>query len=513
MARIWRPARVIAIVVVVAAAAAGCTGDGESARPSPTTAPAAADGLRVGVPEEAGRLDPFDPRSRAPAAAAVLGEVLPQLFRVDPGGRVRGWLADDATVRQEAGAVAASFRLRRDARWSDGTDISAADLRFTLDAIRSGDWPGPRADYERVTAVEGEGPEVRLRFDGPFPGWKRLFSGSDFVLPAHRLGGRDVTTAWRDGPDVAGGPFRLDRVTPGLEIVLERNDTWWGDGPRVERLRVLVVPDVRTMEQLLERGELDVAWPPATINRTGRFEALLDVEVSVAPPGGRVVSLVANTEAVPLARRPGVLDIPDPDRFVDVLLAGEAARAVTLAGVAGGDTPAWARVGGPADPTAPPAGVEKGETDTLVAAMEEPMAPLLGRVLAAAVRLAGATLELKFAEAPLVDARWLTEGSFDFALVDDVAWPEPCWSCWFSEGARERGNASRVTGLDALAAGADRGEPGAVAALEARLRAEAVLLPLWRPAAVLAGRNVEGLSANSWSVGPFWGAERWRPAG
>jgi MarR-like DNA-binding transcriptional regulator SgrR of sgrS sRNA len=501
-------------VVVAGALGSACFDGEDAARPSPTTlGPAPAGALRLGVPEEVVSLDPFDRRSRTPPAAAVLGEILPQLFRVDPKGRVRGYLADESTVRQDPGAVAASFRLRRDARWSDGTDISAADLRFTLETVRSGDWPGSRADYDRVVAVEGEGASVRLRFDGPFPGWKRLFSGADFVLPAHRLEGQDLTAVWREGPDVAGGPFRLGRVTPGLEVVLERNDAWWGEGPRVDRLRVVVVPDVRTLEQLLGKGELDVAWPPATVNRIGRFKALKDVDVSVADPGGRVVSLVANTETVPVARRRGVLGIPDRDRFVEVLLAGEARLAVTLAGVAGGQEPVWAQAGGTTAPGREVEGVEGGETSTLVAAQEEPMAPLLGRLLESAMRASGATLELKFAEAPLVDGRFVPEGSFDFALVDDVVWPEPCWRCWFAEAARERGNVSRIGGLDDLAAAADRGEPGAALALEARLRSEAALLPLWRPSAVLAGRHIKGLAANSWSVGPFWGAEDWTPVG
>ncbi|MGH8994315.1 MAG: ABC transporter substrate-binding protein, partial [Acidimicrobiia bacterium] len=428
---------------------------------------------------------------------------------VDPEGRVRGYLADDASVRQEAGATAASFRLRPGARWSDGTEISAADVRFTLDTIRSGAWPGPVAGYDRVTAVEGEGPSVRLVFDGPFPGWKRLFSGSDFVLPAHRLTGQDLARVWKDGPDVAGGPFRLGPLTPGLDVVLQRNDAWWGDGPRVEMLRVLVVPDVRTMEQLLAKGELDVAWPPASVNRVGRFRALDGVEVSVADPGGRLAALVANTETVALDRRRAMLALPDRDRFVEALLDGEAAPAGTLRGVGGGDEDRWAvHV---ADPDAP--GLERGEDDVLVAAQEEPMAPLLGRILESATRRRESTLELKFADAPVVDGTWLPEGRFDFALVDLAAWPEPCWRCWFSGESRERGNISRVAGLDELAAAAERGEPQAVFDLERRVKDEAVLLPLWRPAAVLAGRDVDGLAANSWSVGPFWGAEDWTPAG
>ena len=92
-----------------------------------------------------------------------------------------------------------------------------------------------------------------------------------------------------------------------------------------------------------------------------------------------------------------------------------------------------------------------------------------------------------------------------------MAWPEPCWTCWFADTATGRGNVTRVTGLTGLAAAADA-DPAAVAALEARVKAEALMLPLWRPRAVLAGRRVGGLLANSWAAGPFWSAESWTPS-
>ena len=503
------------VVTALALLVAGCT-SGKEAREdrSPSTtggdrssaAAGAGSGatVRLGVPTEPASLDPFDPRSRTPAGEALLGEILPQLFRIDPSGRVEGYLANDATVREIPGPVGASFSLRRGARWSDGTPITVEDLRFTLQTVLADAWPGARAGYDRLTAVEGEGQSVVLRFDAPFPGWRRLFSGEDFVLPAHRLAGKDVTAEWKGGPDVAGGPFRLGRVTPGLEVVLERNDAWWGGKAKPAAIRVLVVPDVRTMEQLLARGELDVAWPPAAPNRTGRFRGVPGAEVSVAEPGGAVVSLVANTESVPAQRRAALLGLPDRDRFVDVLLQGEATKATSLSGPDRGSEAVWPTVkqnlgaGG---------GLGEDVVATVVAREEDPMGPLLGRVLESFARVPGATLELKFADTTKVEGSWLPEGRFDLALVHQVAWPQPCWRCWFGDASVGRGNVARVKGFDDLAAAAERGD--AAGTLEARLQADAVLLPLWRPKAVLAARGVKGVTANSWSIGPFWKAEGW----
>jgi ABC-type transport system substrate-binding protein len=467
--------------------------------------------LRLGVPEEPASLDPFDPKSRTVAGEGLLSQVLPQLFRVDPAGREVGWLADDASVRAAPDGTSATFSFRTGAHWSDSAPITADDLRFTLDTVRGGAWPGPRAGYDRLTAVEGDGSSVTFRFAGPFPGWRRLFSGADFVLPAHRLAGRDLRAEWKQGPDVAGGPFRLGPVTPGLSARLERNDGWWGGPVKSPAIEVLVVPDVRTMEQLLGRRELDIAWPPVTSNRIGRYRALAGVEVSVAEPGGAFESLVANTTTVPVARRLAYLGLANRDRFVDVLLAGEGDRAVSLAGpVAGAAAGAatWATAG--LESTA--ATLKGAPVSTLVADDEDELSPLVGRVLQQGVQPSGATLELKSDESSTVDGTWLPDGRFDLALVRTVAWPEPCWSCWFADASTGRGNVTRVTGLTALAAAADT-DPAAVAALEARVRAEGLMLPLWRPRAVLAGRGVAGLVANSWSLGPFWRAESWAPTG
>lgn len=503
----------LGLVALVLAGTALRTRDRSSQRPAgtgqtsqetrPAPGPPRPGTVRLGVPEEPASLNPFDPRSRTPAGLAVLGEVLPQLFRVDPDGRPEGFLVEDGSVRERPDVV--SFSLRPDARWSDGAPITAQDILFTLEAIRADAWPGPRAGYDKVSGVDGRGAEVVLRFDQPLPGWRRLFSGEDFLLPAHRLRGKNLRTEWAQGPDLAGGPFSLTAVTRGLEVVLERNRQWWGTPPKVEVLRVLVVPDDRTMEQLLAAKELDVIWPPAVTHRIARLRALEGVEVSVAKPGGGLVSLVANAEKVKRERRLALLGLPDRDRFVEVLMAGEAALATSLVpGAAGG---AW--VTAPPDRSRP--GLP-GKPLTMAAGVEDPMAPLLGRVLEGQVRDRGGMLELQFAEATKVEGTWLREGRFDLALVDQVDWPQPCWRCRFGAEAVGRGNSSRVKDFDALAAAADAGDPAAPAALEDRLRGDGVVLPLWRPSAVLASRGVGGVVANSWSMGPFWDAENWTPS-
>jgi hypothetical protein len=231
----------------------------------------------------------------------------------------------------------------------------------------------------------------------------------------------------------------------------------------------------------------------------------------VAQPGGALEALAANAATLPIDRRLAYLGLANRDRFVEVLLAGEAERAVSLRG----PDPAAGAASGAAPPTWGTAGIEPAAgrlggavPATLVSAEEDQLSPLVGRVLQQGAKAAGATIELRSDESTTVDATWLPEGRFDLALVRTVAWPEPCWACWFADDSTGRGNVTRAKGLTALAVAADR-DPAAAPALEARIKADGLMLPLWRPRAVLAGRKITGLVANSWALGPFWHAESW----
>jgi hypothetical protein len=507
-------ARFLITLVAVAAVVAACTSRDHGVTPSTSTVPPASSSgpgsgpeagaaLRVAVAEEPASLNPFDARSRTLAGAAVLTTVLPQLFAVDPGGKVHGSLVETGT--ESEGGLRVDLSLRRGVRWSDGTPITAADLQFTLDVIRSDAWRGPRADYADISAIEGSGRDVVVRLRDRLPGWQRLFSGLDFVLPAHRLRGADLKVVWPNGPDVSGGPLMIAGRTPGLSVDLAPNPQWWGSHA-APRVTLLFVPDGRTMEQLLVRGELDVVFPPAVTNRAIRFRALRDVTVDLAPAGGDVVALVANTEKVSAERRQALLGLVDRDRFVAALLAGEA-DPVTAWPVEARDG-AWPSAAAVAHSDAPV--VRRGFTARLVAANEQPLAGVLGRSMQTRVLGTPTQIDLAFTDGSIVNGEWLRDGAFDVALAETVAWPAPCWRCVVGGDAIGRGNAVRVGGLDALAAAADHGDASAPAAIDRRLRDDADVLPLWRPRALVASRGMRGVAANSWAPGPLWNVDGWR---
>jgi hypothetical protein len=231
-------------------AVAACTGNGDRATPTPTptfdTPGRRADALRFGVIGAPATLDPYDP-SASDLTYTLARPVYPSLFRFLPSGTPQRYLA--ASIRTERGG--ATVTLRR-ARWSDGRAITARDVVASA---------GRAAHPSGFAGLQVEALDARtVRFRGRESDWPERLSTLAFVLPRGRAGG------------VFGGPFTIKRNVRGYEVVLRRNDGYFGRRALLRDLRVRFVQDLDLMLLLLERGRLDAAAPPATLNLDQRLE-------------------------------------------------------------------------------------------------------------------------------------------------------------------------------------------------------------------------------------------------
>ena len=397
--------------------------------------------------------------------AAVRSLVHAQLFSPEPDGRWRPLLVEPGSDTSPPDRMTASFRLREGASWSDGSPITADDLRRSADGRFVAGVDGPAADGA-----------LTVRFTQPLPGWRRLWSHTASISPP--------------GDGVWGGPFVVASSVAGLETVLQRNDRWVGGGPFLDEVRLVHVPDSTTARQLLDRGELDVVMPPAATVRTAQLESA-GHRVERARPvavGGWFVSMRLNRDRLSGDVRRALVQSVDRSAFVETLLGQEAS---VMQGFAGAEDGTWA------GRTVGDVGGMRDKTVELTGSLEEPMTYLLERSMQKRARTVGAQLELRTAEADRVE-RWVADGGYDAAIAMDVDGPDVCWRCrWES-----------VDG--ALAAAADAGNPAAISALQAKLRDEDVVLPLWRPLPVVAWRgDLQGVRPNGFGLSAAWNAWEW----
>ena len=212
------------------------------------------------------------------------------------------------------------YTISDDAKWSDGTPVTAGDFIFhwaaNNDTVKAEGSETPLFDsisFEQgkyiPEAPEGEadGKEFTVTYPEPYADWEILISTA---LPAHivakeaGMSFEELVTAakekdvealtpaaefWNDGWDFSPGELPDASLVPsmgsykfkdggwqaGQSITLEANPEYWGTPPATKEL-VLRFADPKTHVQALQNGDLDVIEPQATVDTLQQLEGLGD---------------------------------------------------------------------------------------------------------------------------------------------------------------------------------------------------------------------------------------------
>jgi peptide/nickel transport system substrate-binding protein len=147
------------------------------------------------------------------------------------------------------------FHLREGVQFHDGRALTARDVAWTVNSIRSGAVISPKAAaYASVESVEARDARTvvfHLKHADNFL-LTNLSTGAFGVVPEGS--GREF---WRH--PVGTGPFRFVSQQIDQDVVVERNPLSWSGAPKIERVRFRVVPDAITESLELEKGSGDVA--------------------------------------------------------------------------------------------------------------------------------------------------------------------------------------------------------------------------------------------------------------
>jgi peptide/nickel transport system substrate-binding protein len=203
-------------------------------------------------------------------AQDAVGNVYPSVFRPQPDFSVRldSELMEGAELTAEEPQTV-TYRIKRDAVWSDGTPISDDDFAYLW---RQSNGSDRRVDvvstvgYRDIERVSGspDGKTVTVRFARPFADWRSLFSN---LLPAHHV--ERQRGGWGTGLDrrperiPSGGPFRIDRYDREQQsLTLERNPRYWGRPAHLDRIVLRYLPDATAQADAMRTDEVDVIYFP-----------------------------------------------------------------------------------------------------------------------------------------------------------------------------------------------------------------------------------------------------------
>lgn len=157
------------------------------------------------------------------------------------------------------------FALRQDVHWSDGTPVTADDVRFTWLAQTSPDVAWNASDYKKdIEDVEVlDSHTVRFHFDKPSAAQIQI-ANEGVILPAHAWGELPFAE-WRQTPEwflehlVVSGPFMLEDWQRQQHLVLRRNDNYFRPGlPKCDSIVFRRIPDSAILIEQFLASEVDL---------------------------------------------------------------------------------------------------------------------------------------------------------------------------------------------------------------------------------------------------------------
>lgn len=162
------------------------------------------------------------------------------------------------------------FKLRKGVKFHDGSDFTAEDVKFSIERIPIVAGPNPTTIYvRRVKETKIVDPyTVHIITDGPAPvlpnDFIRLFIVSSKA--AAGLTKETANEAFNSGKAAIGtGPYKYVSWQPKGDLVLDRNDNYWGaKEPWGRHVRKEIPNDAARVAQL-KAGQLDlITRVPAT---------------------------------------------------------------------------------------------------------------------------------------------------------------------------------------------------------------------------------------------------------
>ncbi len=221
------------------------------------TVPAsAADVIRVVSPFQTTTLDPM--RSAAAGNIETYGQLYSRLLRRDAEtGALEPGLAEKWDISPDGKTY--TFHLR-DAQFSDGSPITAADVAFSLERIRTDKksaYPAPLGAVEAVSAADAKTVVVTLKSAfAPFLGNAEIWNmGIVSKADVDKRG----EEAFASVP-VTSGPYEVKQWKPNEKLVLEPNPHYWRKGyPKSDAtVELIEIASPETRIAMLKAGEIDV---------------------------------------------------------------------------------------------------------------------------------------------------------------------------------------------------------------------------------------------------------------
>ena len=251
---------------------AGCSGT-----TTPTSAPAetgsgdaaAAEGKMFNIALTAA-FTGFDPlRTNDSASTYVNAQIYETLYRIDPDtGESVPLLAAGLPEYSDDGTTV-TIKLQEGVTFHDGTPFNSEAVKYTFDLIKDPDFGSARASIANSIDTMECPDENTIVFH-------LLYDDGVFLAKLAHTNAAIVSPTAQQNQDLmvepcGTGPYKFVSSVSGSNVVLTRNDEYWGEAPAIKDVTMTFIADESTAVSRMETGEADF-MPNISVEQLSRVE-------------------------------------------------------------------------------------------------------------------------------------------------------------------------------------------------------------------------------------------------
>jgi len=214
-------------------------------------------------------------------------------------------LATDWSVSNDS--LTWTFNLRENVKFSNGNDFTAEDVKYSFDRVLIMDAPESGVSWILSQCMDTNSTKIiddytiEITLTDPYGGFLALLGYTvgyivdKETVEAHGGVVAGTENEWMKEHAVGTGPYMLDHWTHKTEVVMVKNENYWGgwDGKHADKVVIKTADEPATRILAIKNGDADFAYIP--------YENLEDVEgegvIVSAYDSYDVVLVILNTKS------------------------------------------------------------------------------------------------------------------------------------------------------------------------------------------------------------------------
>lgn len=215
-----------------------------------------------------GKLDSLNPLYASSSAEVAASRLLfSSLYRYDTSGKLHPDIAQSLTANEQGDSY--TVKLRKDVSWHDGEPLTAEDVAFTINLIKSDEArvrSTLRANWQDIEVVATDRTTVTFTLPASYAAFPHALTFP--IVPKHVVGriapGAVAESTFSRSP-VGSGPFTFrllqtaDAVSGSKVVHMVANKEYYDEVPRLGRFELHAYPTSESLMRAAQSGEVTAA--------------------------------------------------------------------------------------------------------------------------------------------------------------------------------------------------------------------------------------------------------------